>query len=171
MKKIIIATIALIAFNLQSKAQSNGLYVEKKSCTTAIEYNDYLVDMMNMVDQVWTKSLEQADLKSSMTVNNELKTLSGKMLVSLKKLEGFGGETAFKNAAVTYITHMNNVSKKELPAFLKLIRAKGGLTTENEKKAEAYIPILDGKRERLFAEFENIQDAFATQHGFTIQGK
>jgi hypothetical protein len=171
MKKFFIATIALIAFNVQTQAQSNGIYVEKTSCTNAIEYNDYLVDLMNMVDQVWTKSLEQSDLQSSLKVNNELKSLSGKMLKSLKKLEGYGGESAFKNATVTYITHMNNVSKKELPTFLKLIRAKNGLTAENEKKAEALIPILDGRRERLFSEFENVQAVFAAEHGFTIVGK
>jgi hypothetical protein len=171
MKKIIFTIVAIVAFNLSSQAQSNGLYVEKTSCSNAIEYNDYLVDLINMVDKVWTRSLEQADLPSSMKVSNELKSLSGKMLKSLKKLEGFGGESVFKGAAITYITHMNNVSKKELPTFLKLVKAKGGLTAKNEKAAEDLIPILDDKREKLFAEFESVQSSFAKEHGFTIEGQ
>ncbi len=169
--KIIVIATVLIGFHIYSNAQSNGLYIEKVNCTNAIEYNDYLVELINMTDKVWTSSLEQSDLKLSMKVNNELKSLTGKILKSLKKLQGYGGESSFKGAAVTYITHMNSVSKKELPTFLKLIRAKGGMTPENEKKAEALIPILDGKREKLFAEFESIQMIFATEHGFTIEGK
>ncbi len=170
MKKIIVLTIAFIATQLVSNAQNNT-YTEKTSCSTPIEYNDYLVDMINLLDKVWTRALEEKELSAAMKVNTELKTLSGKMQKSLKKLQGFGGESAFKTAAINYVNHMNSVSKKELPAFLKILRTKGDFTTAMEKKAESYIPVLDGRREKLFAEFEAVQEKFAKEYGFTIEGK
>lgn len=171
MKKIIILSVLFVGFQITNSAQSNGLFVEKTTFSSAIEYNNYFVDLVNAVDKAWTKSLEVEDLKGALKASKDLKTLSGAMVKSLKKTQGFGGETNFKNAAMNYIGHMNKVSSKELPAFLKILRGKGEFTDEKAKKAEVYIPILDGRREQLFTEFENIQTRFAQEYGFTIEGK
>jgi len=171
MKKIIFLTTLFITFQLNSYTQSNGLFVEKTSFSTAVEYNNYLVDLVNTVDKAWSKTLEVDDLAGSIKEAKNLKTLTDAVLKSLKKTPGYGGEVNFKNATVNYASHMNKVSKKELPAFLKILRGKGEFTAEKAKKAEVYIPILDGKREQLFAEFENIQTQFAKEYGFTIEGK
>jgi hypothetical protein len=168
MKKIVLLFLPAIWLASGAVAQSNGLYVEKKSCTTPIEYNNYLIDLLDMVDALWTKAIEGPDLKSTLQSTADLKKVSGKILQSLKKLEAYGGDVNFKASAIDYVTHLNKISKKELPTFLKLIHAKGGLTPENEKKAEALIPILDDQRETKFAAIERFQEDFATQHNFTI---
>jgi hypothetical protein len=168
MKKIILFILPFLWLTSGAMAQSNGLYVEKKSCTTAIEYNNYLIDLLDMADALWTKSIDGPDLKTTLKANADLKKVTGKIIQSLKKLEAFGGDVNFKASSIDYITHLNKISKKELPAFLKLIHAKGGLTPENEKKAEALIPILDDQRETKFAAIERFQEDFAAQHNFTI---
>lgn len=169
MKKIT-AIITLFIISNVLYSQSNGLYVEKKVCLNAIEYNDYIVDLVVLTGNAWSKAMDATNLSTAMKANKYLKSLSGKIIISLGKLQGYEGDVNFKNSAINYITHMNNMTKKELPKFLKLIYGKGTLTPEREKQAEALIPMLDDKRESLFKEIEISQANFAAQHNFTIEG-
>jgi hypothetical protein len=158
MKKIT-AIITLFIISNVLYSQSNGLYVEKKVCLNAIEYNDYIVDLVVLTGNAWSKAMDATNLSTAMKANKDLKSLSGKIIISLGKLQGYEGDVNFKNSAINYITHMN-----------KLIYGKGTLTPEREKQAEALIPMLDDKRESLFKEIEISQANFAAQHNFTIEG-
>lgn len=169
MKKFILIALPLLFISTQVVAQSNGVYVEKKSCTSAVEYNDYIVDLVLLVGKSWSKAIDGSDLATTMKASSELKSITGKVMKSLGKLEGFNGDINFKSSAIDYVTYMNKISKKELPAFLKLIHGKGEFTADKEKKAEALIPALDDRREALFASIESAQADFATKNDFTIE--
>lgn len=159
----------LINKNSEIFSQRNGLYGERTSCINAIEYNDYIVSLVVLIDATWNKAMDETDLKKALTASNEMKNISGAVIKSLKKLEGYDGETDFKLAASNYATHMNNISKKELPKFLKLIRAKDEIILANAKQAQTLSPILDDKRESLFSLIQSTQNAFALKHDFTIE--
>jgi len=172
MKKIILFTLTtLITSALFAQSKSNGYFVEKKTFSKPIEYNDYIADLITLVDNAWDKSIDAGDAKTAMSWNKELKTVTTKVLASFKKMEGYEGEISFKASAIDYVTHMNNISKKELPAFLKLIHSKKEITPDQEKKAEALLPMLDDRRESLFASMEVAQQNFANKHNFTISGQ
>lgn len=152
-------------------SQSNGIYVEKTTCTNAIEYNDYIINMIDLIDDAWSTVLDDKELKKANTDIKYLRTLTDKILKSFKKLEGYQSEADFKNSAVNYTTHMNKVSKKELPEFMKIITTDAILTEKGATRSEELIPILDGVREDLFALIEKKQEVFAAKNNFKIEGK
>lgn len=169
MKNISAVIIYLLFISNNSFSQSNGSYEEKKVCLDAIEYNDYIVDLILLTSDSWSKAIDAADLSAAMKANKDLKAISGKIIKSLQILQSFEGDVNFKKSAINYVSHLNKISKKELPKFFKLIYGKGTLTPEREKQAEALIPLLDERREYLFNQIESAQAAFAAQHNFAIE--
>ena len=109
--KNILLLIPVLFVSANAFLQSNGVYVEKTSCTTAIEYNDYIVDLVQLIDDAWDKAIGESDLKKALDASTKLKTLSGQVTKSLKKLVGFDGETDFKQSTSDYVSHMSSISK------------------------------------------------------------
>lgn len=140
-------------------------YTERDQFPDAIAYNDYIVDMMDIIEEGWTLAIEEETSYRALEYADSLKTRSERIIASLKKLQGYDGETKFKQAALDYAIHMNNISKKELPDFIRLIRI-GELTESKRKEAKLLLPILDTKREKLFALIEKAQNAFAKKYHF-----
>jgi hypothetical protein len=166
MKRIIFCFLLFMAAGMLNA--QNSYYIEKTSLPYAADYNDYIVDMIDLVDQQWTLAIEDSVMESALASSKLMNDISGYILKTLAKLEGFNGDVDFKKSAINYITHMNKISKKELPEFIKIIRKPGSLTVAGEKRAEALIPILDDKREILFKGVEVAQNAFAKKNGITI---
>lgn len=167
MKKIFISTIILlIPFTVNAqKSKDQPVFVD------AVEYNDYIVDHVDTLSDLWTLAIEEEDLKKAMKWNNALKKEATKTVATLQKIQGFQGDVNFKNAAISYAQHFIKITKKDLPEFLKIIRKKGDLSVDDEKKAETYLPELDDKREYLFDQVEKMQYAFADKTGIEIEGR
>ncbi len=127
MKKIT-AIITLFIISNVLYSQSNGLYVEKKVCLNAIEYNDYIVDLVVLTGNAWSKAMDATNLSTAMKANKYLKSLSGKIIISLGKLQGYEGDVNFKNSAINYITHMNS------PNSLNSFMAKEPLLLKEKNK-------------------------------------
>jgi hypothetical protein len=158
-------TLSVFLFLAAYSSAQKLTYVEKDSFPDAIAYNDYIVDMMDIIDEGWTLAIEEEASYRALEYADSLKTRSGRIIASLQKLKGYEGETKFRQAALDYAIHMNTISKKELPDFIRLIRI-GELTESKRKEATALLPILDNKREKLFALIEKAQAAFAKKYHF-----
>lgn len=162
MKKVsFVLALAVVTFLVSCGAKDKRL-----KFTDAVKYNDYIVDIIDDVDEAWSASLEEEDMDKSLAWADTLANRSKNGLAKLNNLQPFKKDSAFRDAGKTYLTHMNGVANNELKEFLKITHSE--ITVESEQRAEDLIPILDGKRETLFAETEKTQNAFADKFHIVI---
>jgi hypothetical protein len=163
MKKVsIVLALAVVTFLVSCGAKDKRL-----KFTDAVKYNDYIVDVIDDVDEAWTSAIEEEDQKQALAWSDTLANRSKNGLAKLNNLQPFKKDSAFRDAGIKYLTHMNNISNKELKEFINIIRAEE-MTIEGEQRAEALIPMLDDEREKLFAATETAQSSFATKFNITI---
>jgi hypothetical protein len=165
-KKIIYLLLTVGAGTMYAQ---NSYYIEKTSFSTPIQYNDYLTELIDLVDDQWTIAIEDSIMESALSNSKKMNDMSDKVLKTLDKIQPYDGEVDFKKSAKAYVEHMFRISKKELPEFIRLIRDPDKFTPAMEKRAEELIPILDGKREILFQGVERSQQAFSRKYGFTVK--
>ena len=163
MKKVsIVLAVVAVTFLVSCGAKDKRL-----KFTDAVKYNDYIVDIIDGVDEAWTTSIEEEDKQKALAWSDSLANRSKTGLAKLNNLQPFKKDSTFRDAGIKYITHMNNVANKELKEFINIIRADE-MTVESEKRAEELIPILDDQREKLFDETEKVQNAFADKFHIII---
>jgi len=163
MKKVsIILALAVVTFLVSCGAKDKRL-----KFTDAVKYNDYIVDAIDDVDEAWTASIEEEDQNSALAWSDTLANRSKNGLSKLNNLQPFKKDSAFRDAGIKYLTHMNGISNKELKEFINIIRADE-MTLESEQRAEALLPALDDTREKLFSETEAAQTGFAAKYNIMI---
>jgi hypothetical protein len=163
MKKVsIVLTLALVTFLASCGAKDKRL-----KFTDPVKYNDYIVDIIDDVDEAWTEAIEEEDLNPALAKADTLASRSKNGLAKLNNLQPFKKDSTFRDAGIKYLTHMNNIANKELKEFINIIRAEE-MTVEGEQRAEALIPILDDEREKLFDETEKAQGSFADKFNIII---
>jgi transposase len=163
MKKVsIVLALVVVTFLVSCGAKDKRL-----KFTDAVKYNDYIVDIVDEVDDAWTSAIEEEDQKQALAWSDTLANRSKNGLAKLNNLQPFKKDSTFRDAGIKYLTHMNNISNKELKEFINIIRAEE-MTIEGEQRAEALIPMLDDEREKLFSATENAQSSFATKFNITI---
>lgn len=163
MKKLsVVLTLAIVTFLVSCGAKDKRL-----KFTDPVKYNDYIVDIVDDVDQAWTDAIEEEELTPALAKADTLASKSKNGLAKLNNLQPFKKDSTFRDASIKYLTHMNNIANKELVEFINLIRTED-FTLEKEQKAEALIPALDDEREKLFAETEKAQGAFADKFNIII---
>jgi len=146
---------------------SCGAKDKRMSFKEPAKYNDYIIDIIDGVDEAWTSSIEEDDMQKALTWSDSLASRSKNGIAKLNNLQPFKKDSAFRDASIKYMTHMEKIGNNELKEFIKIIRAEE-LTVESEQRAEALIPILDDEREKLFDEIQNAQDAFASKFNITL---
>lgn len=163
MKKVsIVLALAVVTFLVSCGAKDKRL-----KFTDAVKYNDYIVDIIDDVDEAWTTAIEEEDQQRALAWSDTLANRSKNGLAKLNNLQPFKKDSTFRDAGVKYLTHMNNIGNKELKEFINIIRAEE-MTIEGEQRAEALIPALDDERERLFSATEAAQNAFAAKFNIVI---
>lgn len=163
MKKVsIVLALAVVTFLVSCGAKDKRL-----KFTDAVKYNDYIVDIIDDVDEAWTTAIEEEDQQRALAWSDTLANRSKNGLAKLNNLQPFKKDSTFRDAGVKYLTHMNNIGNKELKEFINIIRAEE-MTIEGEQRAEALIPMLDDEREKLFSATEAAQTAFAAKFNIVI---
>ncbi len=141
---------------------------EKLSFSSAIDYNDYLVDRINEVDQAYVEALEVGGSKEQCFAKiDSLNKISTRNLKQLKLLIAFNGEKNFVKSTTAFITYMNKISKKNLYDFEKLVFSDN-LTAGMSKKMMSIATKLDADYDKYFSKIEVAQKAFAEKSGFSI---
>lgn len=146
---------------------SCGAKDKRMSFKEPAKYNDYIVDIIDGVDEAWTTAIEEDDMQKALAWSDTLANRSKNGIAKLNNLQPFKKDSTFRDAGIKYMTHMEKIGNNELKEFVKIIRAEE-LTVEGEQRAEALIPVLDDERERLFDEIQKSQDAFATKFNIII---
>lgn len=146
---------------------SCGAKDKRMSFKEPAKYNDYIVDIIDGVDEAWTTAIEEDDMQKALAWSDTLANRSKNGIAKLNNLQPFKKDSTFRDASIKYMTHMEKIGNNELKEFVKIIRAEE-LTVEGEQRAEALIPVLDDERERLFDEIQKSQDAFATKFNIII---
>ncbi len=146
---------------------SCGAKDKRKKFDKAADYNDYIIDIVDGVDEAWSTSIEEEDKDKAFAWSDSLANRSKAGLTKLTNLQPFKKDSTFRDASTKYITHMSNISNKELKEFLTLIHGEE-FTLESEQKAEALLPILDDQREKLFEDIKTTQKAFAAKFNIIL---
>jgi len=145
-------------------------YEEKDSFPDALSYNDYLVDRVDLKDDLWTLGIDEESMGYALRWTDSLLSTSQKVVKTLEGMGSYNGFDYFRLSVIEYAKHFIKISSNELPEFIKIIRAPE-MSDDDEKRAEAMLPKLDDKRDSLFAETEKNQFRFADSVGLDIVGR
>lgn len=157
-------------YNIIQLTDFSSFYVEVNKFDSALYYNDYIVDMVDRADYLWTRSIEEEWMPLALAWTDSLKMVSEKMIRSLNNLQPFFPNEPFRLSALDYLKHFSRIASNELPEFIKIIRADE-MNADQEARANELIPILDNIREALFDSVEVKQYQFADVTGIEIQGR
>src|SRR5688572_2160130 len=146
---------------------SCGAKDKRMSFKEPAKYNDYIVDIIDGVDEAWTTAIEEEDMQQALAWSDTLANRSKNGIAKLNNLQPFKKDSTFRDAGIKYMNHMQKIGGNELKEFINIIRAEE-MTVAGEQRAEALIPILDDERERLFDEIEKAQNAFADKFHIII---
>jgi len=163
MKKLsFVLTLAVVTFMVSCGAKD-----KRVKLTDPVKFNDLIVDQITETDKAWDNAIDAEDGQNATTWSDSLAARSKRGIATLTNLQPFKKDSAFRDAGIKYLTHMNNIANKELKEFIGIIHADE-FTPESEQRAEALLPILDDEREKLFAETESQQKLFAAKFNITI---
>lgn len=144
---------------------------QKKTFSSAIDYNDYVVDCINEVDQAYINALTVGSGKESCVAwTDSITQISIRNMARLKLVEPYNKEKKFIGSANSFIKYINKISKSSMVTFQKLLFADV-LTDAMGKKMDAIAKKLDADYGKLFDIIEAEQKVFSTTYGFTIEGK
>jgi hypothetical protein len=146
---------------------SCGAKDKRMSFKEPAKYNDYIVDIIDGVDEAWTTAIEEENQQKALAWSDTLANRSKSGIAKLNNLQPFKKDSTFRDAGLKYMTHMNKIGNNELKEFINIIRAEE-MTVAGEQRAEALIPVLDDEREKLFDEVEKSQNAFADKFHIII---
>ncbi len=163
MKKLIISIVIL--------SISNGIFSQTDIYTDVIKYNDYIIDIVVPLDDAYSKIMEEEDeMKSKKLVKNFAK-LTKSSLSKLKALKSYKNDATFKDAAVSYVGHLDRISHHEVPEFMKIIFGPDILSEKNQKRLDELIIILADQRIAFFDQVVEVQKTFAKKFDYTIVGE
>jgi len=157
-------------YNLKFPEEVNIEYPEEIHIDTAFKYNDYIVDRVDIIVELWDLAIDEESLPYALIWSKKLSIYSDKVISTLENLDNHEDDYGFKVSALKYIKYMSSISKNELPEFINIIRSDK-TSIEAEKRADELIPILDYTRDSLFNEMELKQYQFADSANIDIKGR
>lgn len=132
---------------------------------TAKEYNDYIVKVVQDVDQAWSNVIHEKNLEKSLSKAEELTQISQDGINKLENLIGFKKEKLYRRSGIEYVKHINKISKKELKEFLRLIH----VDSPDQTRINELLMALDEDRESKFHVLTVCQELFAVKYSLKLK--
>jgi uncharacterized protein YdbL (DUF1318 family) len=161
------ACIQVVALaSLLSLTACNRTTVQK-----AVAYNDAIVDIQARVVGHFDQFVMSADTGDSLSASAALNVALDSCRANLKRLEamdGFGGDTRLRDAAIELVKHYTKGLGQEFRGILGVV-TNDNATREQLEHANEVRDAFKHEEDRLFEAVEAAQKAMAEKHGFDFQ--
>ncbi|HPD64645.1 MAG TPA: hypothetical protein P5050_04560 [Bacteroidia bacterium] len=164
--QLIFASLLLSVVMLSFKSYSQPTF------STAIEYNDYIIDLQNKIVagiQDFVTEVSEGDKTSAMNSLNNMIAIIDNCLKELNTMGPWESNTAFRDAAVELFKFYKSVGQNEYVEFVD-IKFKPELTDDDYAKLQAIVDRISEKEKIYDEKFATAQQNFADEFGFTIEG-
>lgn len=167
MKKNLVLAVAVVTIGFLTSCGGGD---KRKKFDDVVAYNDYIVDVVNDVDQTYVKTLDV--LKGKEYCVAQCDSLTNVCTRSLTKLniQPYKGDSSFVESSKEFVNYMSGIAKKDLPAYIDLLFAEE-YTTEMETKIDNMAKELDGNYDKYFAKIEAAQSSLSTKFNYKIETK
>ncbi len=170
MKKVsIILTLAVVG--LVTSCGLMGPKDKRLKFNDPIQYNDYIIDIINDLDGEYSDIMEEEDEDASKVLVDSFAAHTTQSVAKLKNLQPFKKDSTFRDAAAEFVGHLDKISHKELPEFMAIIFSDDILSEKSQSRLDELMPILSDQRIKLFDNTVKVQKAFAVKHKYKIENQ
>jgi hypothetical protein len=162
---ILLSTVAVVSCSLPVARGANG-----SSFSTAVQYNDYIIERQSsIINHILDISkTAESDLDSTEALLNGGVKLVDSVLLEVKGLSAFNGDSTFRNTAVSmfgFYRHILDVDYREMVA----LRKKGeDITAEEIKRLQEIQQNLQEEETERDKHLHNAQQEFAERNGMRL---
>lgn len=148
--------------------QSCGNKDSRKSFSDVVEYNDYIIDQVNEVDQHYSDALNNSTSEEEgLKACDSLFAVSNRALVRLQDLQPYKNDSTLCESAKGFVNHFSMISKRELPQFFARI-FNTNRTEADQAEIDHRAAFLDQHYEAEMDHFNLVQKALSTKFNFQI---
>jgi hypothetical protein len=144
------------------------LFTFSQTYSSAIEYNDFIIDHINELDSIYVSTMDVESGKDYCLSQCEvLMKKADEIIHELEANKVYKGETKFASAAIVFCKYMRDAGKKDLPEFINAIMQED-LASSDEAKILKMADKVDENYDKQMFKFEKAQKAFAKKFDFVI---
>ena len=144
------------------------LFTFSQTATSAIEYNDFIIDHINELDELYVSTMNVESGKEYCLSQCEvLMKKADEIIRELEANKVYKGETKFASAAIVFCKYMKDAGKKDLPEFISTIMQED-LASSDEAKILKMADKIDENYDKQMFNFQKAQKAFAKKFDFVI---
>jgi hypothetical protein len=148
---------------------SCGPIDNRKSFSDVTEYNDYIIDNMNIIDEMYVTTLDVEKGKEyCISQCDSLITKSKETVALLNDIQPYEGDSTLAMAAKDFCLYMSRAGKKDLPQFINLVLDQD-LSAQDESKINTEATKIDKNYELQMDKVQVAQKAFAKKFNFIIK--
>ena len=149
-----------------------SLNVQAQKFSTAIEYNDYIVEQQNSIASamlIFNEGLNSlsATKENAMENLNGLKTATKTGLEKVRKMSAFEGNTSLREATIDLFSFYETTFANEYAQLVDLL-FKDDLNDDILAEMERLLAKITESEKVLDENFASEQKAFAVTHGFEL---
>lgn len=163
--KNVIGIVVLVALGVVGYMYSSG-----GSSAGAVAYNDRIISMQSRIVQSmidFSKSFDTGDRSAMEKKHAQLLSTIQSAIKEAQAIEGFDGNTQFRDAAVEMFNFYDSIAKKEYKEIMDILKKdtpeEADLTRINE-----IVTSISQREEQLDKKFQGIQQAFARKHNIML---
>ncbi len=171
MKKqlFLILVLPMVMF-VSSCSQSNEKKSDKISFSSAIEYNDYIVNLQTKTIKeilALTDQLKNGDSLAIQQSFNKFGTQAKKSLEDLKKLDSFKGDVSFRNSALDLFQFYVTIYEVDYKEMINIVTKKN-VTDKDLARVDQIVAKVSTDEVKFDDNFAKAQQAFAEKNNMKI---
>lgn len=171
-----IALIGTVVVSCNTNTSPKPNPDKRRLFTDVADYNNYLVDQLDMLTIAYDSSLEaNITTEEALKRCDSLVTLCEKATENIKGIQPFEGDSSLAMQMLDYVRFLKFSGKKSIPEFLKMdeeyINLPDSETQEIErlgKKIDEVAAKQNTDRDREQAKVDKVQLKFGKRHNLTI---
>lgn len=171
-----IALIGTVVVSCNNSDTSKQNPDKRRAFTDVAEYNDYLVDQVDMLTLAYDSSLEDGiTTEEALKRCDSLVVLCEKAAENIKGIQPFEGDSSLAMEMLDYVRFLKFSGEKSLPEFLKMdeeyLNLPDSETQEIErlgKKIDELAAKHNTDRDREQAKLTKAQTKFGKKHHLTV---
>jgi hypothetical protein len=149
---------------------------KRKSFSDVAAYNDYLIDELDVINEVYTHALDTSiSIEDALKACDSLVDLCEKATVKVKGIQPYDGDSSMAMQTLEYVQYMKLNGEKHIKAFLKLEDEYLKATDISEEEDEALynaveeaIGKINAEQEKELAKVDLVQKKFAEKYHMII---
>jgi len=148
---------------------SCGPLDNRKSFQDATEYNDFIIDNVNLIDEMYVTTLDDEKGKDyCLSPCDSLIIRSERTVELLNNIQPYDGDSSLAMAAKGFCKYMSDIGKKDLPQFINLA-LNPDISIEDLPKINTEAKKLDDNYEIQMNKIDKTQKRLSEKFNYMIK--